>query len=52
MSKSAKPKFDKIKVKPRKSYVVEIEEKEIEETISSALKAKNDLKNFEEYIEE
>jgi hypothetical protein len=53
MSKSVKArKNDKVKVKPRKSYLNDYAKEEMEKTIASVLKQKNDLKNFEEYVEE
>jgi len=53
MSKSAKRmKNDKVKIKPRRSFVNEIVEEETDRVIVSLLKQKNDLKNFEEFIEE
>ncbi len=53
MSKSVKArKNDKVKVKPRKSYLNDYAKEETEKLIVSVLKQKNDLKDFEEFIEE
>lgn len=53
MSKSMKKVGnDKIKVKPRRYFVEEIEEDETEKLMIKVIKGKNDLRDFEEYIED
>lgn len=53
MSKSVKArKADKVKVKPRKSYINEVVEEEVDRVILSVLKQKANLKDFEEFLEE
>ena len=53
MSKSVKArKADKVKVKPRKSYINEVVEEEADRVILSVLKQKANLKDFEEFLEE
>ena len=51
MSKSVKArKADKVKIKPRKSYINEVVEEEADRVILSVLKQKANLKDFEEFF--
>jgi len=53
MSKSSRiRKNDKVKVKPRKIFITEYKEEETDRVILSLLKQKNDLKDFDKYLEE